>query len=424
MNFMRVTNSKEPKITYITVVYNREKTIENCIKSVLSQDYPNIEYIIIDGASSDNTMQIVNKYKDHIDCIVSEKDSGIYNAMNKGVRRATGDLICFMNSDDECLPGAATIVANTYKETHADIICGTRILCQDGKEVSEQTYTRFPIKHSCFRYIQMYHQSTYAARKLFTDIGSFDESYSLLADWIWESKAIDSGANVKFINDKLSLFNYDGASATGINKRDDEWIRWSREMFPVLDEKDSELFINCLDRGRTPQFNAQVLTEVAMKYSKCSEFIKCYYETLILSCIEDFESFRDIIEDTSIKPLMNRALGKNNSYEADLETLRDLLRISIESGEDDSLKQFYDNIKYVIEVHDGTIYSMNTISSLLLHKKFVKQALNGVKANLQALRKHFVWSWECKIKIITKRKNRKGIDYMKDFYNNNKRNYT
>lgn len=88
------------KISIITISYNSAATIEDTILSVLSQDYDNIEYIIVDGGSKDNTMEIVNRHKNRIAVVVSEKDSGIYDAMNKGVLLATGDVIGILNSDD------------------------------------------------------------------------------------------------------------------------------------------------------------------------------------------------------------------------------------------------------------------------------------------------------------------------------------
>jgi glycosyltransferase involved in cell wall biosynthesis len=88
------------KVSIITITYNSAETLEDTIQSVLAQDYPNIEYIIVDGASKDDTLSIVNRYKDKIATIQSEPDKGIYDAMNKGVRLATGDLIGILNSDD------------------------------------------------------------------------------------------------------------------------------------------------------------------------------------------------------------------------------------------------------------------------------------------------------------------------------------
>jgi len=89
-----------PKVSIITVCYNSEKTIEDTIQSVINQTYENIEYIIIDGLSTDNTLEIVNQYKDKIAKIISEKDNGLYDAINKGIELATGDIIANLNSDD------------------------------------------------------------------------------------------------------------------------------------------------------------------------------------------------------------------------------------------------------------------------------------------------------------------------------------
>ncbi len=88
------------KVSVITACFNSEKTIEDTILSVLNQTYKNIEYIIIDGASTDGTLEIIQKYRDKIACAISEKDEGIYDAMNKGIKRSSGDIIALLNSDD------------------------------------------------------------------------------------------------------------------------------------------------------------------------------------------------------------------------------------------------------------------------------------------------------------------------------------
>ncbi|MCB0402002.1 MAG: glycosyltransferase [Flavobacteriales bacterium] len=88
------------KVSIITVCYNSASTIEDTIRSVINQSYENIEYIIVDGLSTDNTMEIVNRYKDRITTIISEKDNGLYDAINKGIGLATGDIIANLNSDD------------------------------------------------------------------------------------------------------------------------------------------------------------------------------------------------------------------------------------------------------------------------------------------------------------------------------------
>lgn len=88
------------KVSIITVTYNNRDVIEDCIRSVLSQSYPAVEYIIVDGGSSDGSLQVINAYRDRITTIISEPDKGIYDAMNKGITSATGDVIGYLNADD------------------------------------------------------------------------------------------------------------------------------------------------------------------------------------------------------------------------------------------------------------------------------------------------------------------------------------
>ena len=111
----------DPLISVITVVKNNEKFIEETIKSVLNQSYKNYEFIVIDGASNDDTLKIIKNYKNDINIFVSEKDKGIYDAFNKGLKLATGDLIGFVNSDDVLTENALeTLSAYYHKYPKAD----------------------------------------------------------------------------------------------------------------------------------------------------------------------------------------------------------------------------------------------------------------------------------------------------------------
>ena len=117
---------KEPKISIITVCKNSSATIEETIKSIIKQNYNNIELIIIDGKSTDDTLTIIEKYKKNISSLVSEIDDGIYDGFNKGLKLATGDLIGFVNADDILTDNALEILKNYYqKNPNVDFIFGS-----------------------------------------------------------------------------------------------------------------------------------------------------------------------------------------------------------------------------------------------------------------------------------------------------------
>ena len=117
--------NSSPKISIITVSFNSAKTIKETIESILIQDYNNIEYIIIDGGSSDETTNIVKSYSEKISYFISEKDNGIYDAMNKGIKVATGDIVGILNSDD-FYPNSFVLsnVAKTFKKYNCDAVYG------------------------------------------------------------------------------------------------------------------------------------------------------------------------------------------------------------------------------------------------------------------------------------------------------------
>jgi glycosyltransferase involved in cell wall biosynthesis len=123
-----------PLITVVTVVRNGEKTLEQTVLSVINQTYTNIEYIIVDGASTDGTVDIIRKYENRIDYWISEPDGGIYYAMNKGIELATGDYIALLNSDDYYEHDTCEIIADNIIKTHKDIYYGImRVLDLSGR---------------------------------------------------------------------------------------------------------------------------------------------------------------------------------------------------------------------------------------------------------------------------------------------------
>jgi glycosyltransferase involved in cell wall biosynthesis len=182
------------KISIITITYNAENLVEKTILSVLSQTYNNIEYIVIDGASTDKTMSIVNKYKDNISIIISEPDKGISDAWNKGLKLASGDVIGLLNAGDEHHPDA---VSNAIKaiQAGADLTYGDTELVDDDGKVLMVNNGRFHLwKYSGG--IGFYHPSCFATRALYQKIGGFSLKLKYAMDTDWIIRAAVAGARI------------------------------------------------------------------------------------------------------------------------------------------------------------------------------------------------------------------------------------
>ena len=175
------------KISIITVVYNNERTIRDAIESVLSQSYKNIEYIIIDGGSTDNTIKIIEEYIDNIHFFISEKDSGIYDAMNKGLKLATGDVIGILNSDDLYANSFILneIMSKFKSDKKLDILYGDLVYVKNdntGKIVrtwkSKSYYPKF-FENGCVPP----HPSLFVSSRVYQNAGYFNLKYHLAADY-------------------------------------------------------------------------------------------------------------------------------------------------------------------------------------------------------------------------------------------------
>ena len=159
------------KITIITVVKNAENTLENCIKSVLSQNYDNLEYIVIDGNSSDRTKEIINKYKNNISRIIIEDDDGIWDAMNKGIKLADGEIIGFLNSDDYYFNNTLEIVNNYFSKNNIDFLFGSV-----KKYKLMHGYNSWKIYFS-FGFYTSHSVGFFINRKKHLDIGLYNKKY-------------------------------------------------------------------------------------------------------------------------------------------------------------------------------------------------------------------------------------------------------
>lgn len=175
------------KITIITVVYNNERTIKDAVESVLGQTYKNIEYVIIDGKSKDNTVSIIKEYENKLGFFVSEKDNGLYDAMNKGIQCATGDVIGILNSDD--LYQDFNVISDVMEQFNID--ADLDILYGNLVYVKSDDTNKIVRNWKCKPYYDRFfengnvppHPALFVKRSVYDKVGLFNLDYKLAADY-------------------------------------------------------------------------------------------------------------------------------------------------------------------------------------------------------------------------------------------------
>ncbi len=210
--------SGNPKISVITVVYNGAEVIEGTIKNVLAQTYKNIEFIIIDGASKDNTLEIVNNYKSYLAKIISEPDKGLYDAMNKGLMHATGDYVIFINAGDAFYNH--NVLENIFanKKSYADVYYGETVITDEQENEIGMRRLSVP-KQLNWKSFSMgmlvCHQSIFIKR---TIAEKYNTDYRLAADIDWIIRALKKTNKVENVNLVVSKFRDGGVSKNNIVK--------------------------------------------------------------------------------------------------------------------------------------------------------------------------------------------------------------
>ena len=212
--------NKNVKVSIITVVYNNKDTIKDAIESVLSQTYTNMEYIIVDGASTDGTVEIVKSYGDKISKFVSEKDKGIYDGLNKGVGLATGDIVCFLHSDD--LYNNKDTIEKIMKlfdaDNSLDGIYGD--LVYTPKEDTSKVFRYWKSKDFDISLLKKgwmpAHPTLFLKREVYEKYGKFDLSFKIAADYDFMLRVLSSGTKVKYLPEVLYKMRVGGESNKSI----------------------------------------------------------------------------------------------------------------------------------------------------------------------------------------------------------------
>jgi len=207
-----------PKISIVTPNYNYGHYLEETIRSVLLQGYPNLEYIVIDGASSDNSVDVIRKYEPWISSWISEKDLGQSDAINKGFAKVTGDIIAWLNSDDLLLPGALHRIAEAYEPSDEKLMFANVInFHPDGREEevvqSGITLGNFiGIPDPGFRWHQ---PGMFVPRSFYLQAGDLDLSLHYIFDWDWICRLLVHRSDVRYVNAPVALFRVHDESKTG-----------------------------------------------------------------------------------------------------------------------------------------------------------------------------------------------------------------
>lgn len=215
-------DSSHPVFSVITITYNAEKVLEDTVRSVVEQksNYPYVEYIIVDGASKDGTMKIVEQYKTYINKVVSEPDKGLYDAMNKGIDMATGDYLCFLNAGDKfhAPDTLRQMVATASGSDMPDIIYGeTAIVDKDG-QFQHLRRLRAPevLTWKSFKKgMLVCHQSFYARRAL---AEHYNMKYRYSADFDWCIRMMKKAQSMH--NTHLTVIDYLDEGLTTNNRMD------------------------------------------------------------------------------------------------------------------------------------------------------------------------------------------------------------
>lgn len=214
-----------PKISIITPSFNQGKYLEETLLSILNQNYPNLEYIIIDGGSTDESVEIIKKYEEHLAYWVSEPDEGQTHAINKGFRKATGDLVAWMNSDDVYFEKAFDHVSKAFNQTDGkfDVYFGDKAnVDEEGKLIREYLYPPFSgwgIMYTTNMNIS--NQSAFWKRELFDSLGYLDEEIQFAMDYEFFLRLYMKGATFYKIPELLGALRMYSENKSS----DEKWLK-------------------------------------------------------------------------------------------------------------------------------------------------------------------------------------------------------
>lgn len=248
-----------PTISVVIPTFNAARSIERALRSIERQSWPDREIVIIDGASRDDTRAVIEKTGIPVAAFVSEPDKGIYDAINKGLALATGDLIGVLGSDDELCAGALASLGTAWQETRPDIIAGRAIMiAADGSESlrPDEDYGLGALLSG----IPFCHNAMFATREAYRAVGPYDLRYRLCADANWVHRAIAGGRTCAQLEVPIVRFSLSGASSTNAELIMTETYAAILANFPELPKADAECLFRAIRGWSDGADVAQVLS--------------------------------------------------------------------------------------------------------------------------------------------------------------------
>lgn len=211
-----------PKISVIIPSYNQGKFLEETLLSVISQNYPSLELIIYDGGSTDESIDILKKYHDYIKYWISESDNGQADAINKGMRKSTGDLIGWLNSDDLYLPECLFKIASAFRESSStDLFFGNCYLIDEHRNFTwELKYFPFSFDYLLYCGWNLSTQAAFWSRSIMEDVGEM-KNINVAFDYDWFLRIADRSNQIHFINSALGCYRIHDASKFSMIKTED-----------------------------------------------------------------------------------------------------------------------------------------------------------------------------------------------------------
>lgn len=280
------------RLSIITINKNNEMGLEKTIRSVASQTFKDFEYIVVDGASSDDSVQVIKSHEGDFAHLkwVSEPDKGIYNAMNKGIRMASGDYVQILNSAD-CLASenvTERMLAALDKEGAPSIIYGNMVKCfPDGHRMVDRCFAGEEITMLGFYTGTLNHDPAYIRRSLFEKYGYYDEKLKIVSDWKWYLQAVVfGGERPQYVDLEVTLFDMTGVSETNVDLCKEERKLVLEQLIPRAVLMDYERFafpmeqIMRLKRFPLAYKLVWLMERCLFKYEKWTIKSKqCYYGT-------------------------------------------------------------------------------------------------------------------------------------------------